>query len=1288
MKKFIVLVICALIGMLSIPHVTLWNFSLGSETTEAATQLGITEGSSCKKYSGVSTDDFFDSFYTNGQIRCGFTSPPDTFYKIQCRFDSQGTNTKWTKTDAVAFTSQDACAFDCKNTQYCTEPRLVVWAQRGGLSAPQIPDGSTTNLPDPNDVNDRISIETRNENPNQNNLDRSVQHVIKYQIVRGANKFFNSQPCTIDPTGCGFVVSNLQEGDIVQYWSEMTFAETNDASAYIRAPSPPSYQRDYKYFTISGQAPTTPSPSSGTLNIAANPSPPTAGSTVQLIATTTNVKTADVQSHVINWEMYQGTAYKGGQRNIQCDINYPQQTYPGCSIPVRLQAGWNGYELRFSSQLTFKSGTGLSPLDSSTQRVTISSTTSPTPGTGLTVSESPINLNVGQAKSVTISGGTPPYILPPFVSTYAMPAISGSSLIITGVADGTSTFTLGDGAGNSVDVSVTVGSGTPPPGGGTTSGGMTYTVTPSSPTTNNLVTIQFLSVPSTVTSLDFQMIDPQSGVPGFTPPRVFQGVCPPSCQATFTPSKVGTYHFNIKAKAGNSEVASIIGGSVDVAASGTTPGTGTGYCCAVRNGNGFTYDTTITTQDACTQANGIFGNTCTNAQSIACSQYCTTGGFGNTGTCNPATSGATALSFQNICLNPVTPCVCQGTATQNAANVPCESACYTGSSVGGYLSPTYSASASSLPVGVCTNNPQYLFLAVGTASAATTSGTTYNQQPRALGMAGQHGCNSDETCWCTYVNTASFTANKPATAATLPGTQTAGTWRHPNDITASAPTATPNDHDCSAASNATITASLGIAGTTQTSGTSSTAVSRLIQAGETVTITGKVTKMSDTCKGYKYTCTTMQQLGCESHNRVLWTSLSYKDCPSGTTQIQGSAQGEGRHANWRLIAAAAVIAVTWGAAAAAAGPITSAFYTGQSVQGAVFAGAVTSGIGAAVDGSRCGTNQQGVGAGVATTMYNMWQAANARQCSNLRQNNCGSQAGCTWNGNQCVTRSGTTTTSTTGNGFEGNSCSSDSNCAAGFACNSGASGCACTSSTLRPGSCGHTGGTIGSPSGTGVNMGCVNPGEVCVDDNSCYGAGSSYNECWENGAQGVCCLSGPTGGATAKPTIDVTGNAVANPTLPVTGMNVPTYAGGTVPTDGLLLPPASSGAAAASSAYAPLAGAGTSMALNYLPTCPTADEIIGCFSVCGKTYETQIAASPLCNQGGPVIGFTAATYPCVQGTCGAYDNKRVKIDIRGPDGLTVIEDYVTTDSLGDFSYTFQAPAADGEFTAIVSVPKD
>jgi hypothetical protein len=109
-------------------------------------------------------------------------------------------------------------------------------------------------------------------------------------------------------------------------------------------------------------------------------------------------------------------------------------------------------------------------------------------------------------------------------------------------------------------------------------------------------------------------------------------------------------------------------------------------------------------------------------------------------------------------------------------------------------------------------------------------------------------------------------------------------------------------------------------------------------------------------------------------------------------------------------------------------------------------------------------------------------------------------------------------------------------------------------------------------------------------------------------------------------------------------------------------------------------------ALNMMASSIPKQESQPCFRVCGEQYNSTVGYNPLCHEGGVVIAFKNATYECSKGACGAWTSKKIKIELRGPSGNVVMTDTTTTDANGHYSYTFNAPNADGQFTALVVVP--
>ncbi|MBI4162984.1 MAG: hypothetical protein HY513_04835 [Candidatus Aenigmarchaeota archaeon] len=94
-----------------------------------------------------------------------------------------------------------------------------------------------------------------------------------------------------------------------------------------------------------------------------------------------------------------------------------------------------------------------------------------------------------------------------------------------------------------------------------------------------------------------------------------------------------------------------------------------------------------------------------------------------------------------------------------------------------------------------------------------------------------------------------------------------------------------------------------------------------------------------------------------------------------------------------------------------------------------------------------------------------------------------------------------------------------------------------------------------------------------------------------------------------------------------------------------------------------------------------------CFNVCGKDYKSHDPSNPFCDKGGPVLGYKAVEYSCSQASCGPARSKKVSIDVKSGEGSRIQRADTSTDALGSFSYTFNAPPQDGDFFVFVKVPK-
>lgn len=92
------------------------------------------------------------------------------------------------------------------------------------------------------------------------------------------------------------------------------------------------------------------------------------------------------------------------------------------------------------------------------------------------------------------------------------------------------------------------------------------------------------------------------------------------------------------------------------------------------------------------------------------------------------------------------------------------------------------------------------------------------------------------------------------------------------------------------------------------------------------------------------------------------------------------------------------------------------------------------------------------------------------------------------------------------------------------------------------------------------------------------------------------------------------------------------------------------------------------------------------FSVCAKEYKTQIAAAPVCAQGGNVIAYQEGRYKCQAGSCQAFADKDVEIKVYDSKGEIVAQTTTRTDATGKFDYTLTAPQLEGEYSVLIVVP--
>ncbi len=690
--------------------------------------------------------------------------------------------------------------------------------------------------------------------------------------------------------------------------------------------------------------------------------------------------------------------------------------------------------------------------------------------------------------------------------------------------------------------------------------------------------------------------------------------------------------------------------TIQISESGTDTVTGDG-CCATKSGDTWTY--AVSTAAAC-NPNGdniLFRpggqpSACQALENRICPVYCqeqsrrggrcTTDRFGASsqdefypGICDSQTQGLTKW------------CQCGGIDTSaQRRNEPCSSACLTSNRYGGFGASAFgnpfgSGQSLSIPTGVCTDNPQSLVVGA-TIVTQTQAGSSYTRQPYPAvpGGYGDHGCDASERCWCVTFDFGSSTQyqSPPTTlpGATIPGTGCTQNWCPP-DMIQDAPQKQPNDRRCDIAVNATIEASFGSAqlapgdgGATQITGL------RLIQAGEPVTIVGHVTKLADHCAGYSFTCREQRELTCEGHNNYFWATYEYQDCPREFPEKLHE-EGEGRRANWRAIVdAVGVIAAT----------ATGNFQIAGMAMGDMMASFTTCGNAARDPANPLlvagGSLAAGAVAGHTPGQNTQTQTQTQATCNALNIQQCGQTPGCMIQGTSCVPVGTTTTTPP-----------------------------APAPPTTTP----PTPPTPPAPTLTPQQQECIN----CVSPGGKWyhpsdGFCSTTQRSGEPAIWNVAgCMGMTTGAATANPTFNlITAYVMTDPAFSITGMQT------------------SGGSESSGGGMNPMVMQAIQLAMSQLPGCELKDP---CFSVCSKEYTPPVGPAPTCNRGGPLIRYDEIDYFCGLGDCGPFAGKGVNVKIIGPNGKTAIDDIVKAGADGDFSYTFKAPAGDGEFTAIVSVPR-
>ncbi len=279
-------------------------------------------------------------------------------------------------------------------------------------------------------------------------------------------------------------------------------------------------------------------------------------------------------------------------------------------------------------------------------------------------------------------------------------------------------------------------------------------------------------------------------------------------------------------------------------------------------------------------------------------------------------------------------------ATGTGSGQTCNDQCFARTSVsrgaGGNI-------GGSVPIGICST--QEIALATSAISGAGSNvGVGVGGQTFSIGKGLQFGCNANEWCLCQRFGVA-FNVNNQQNnqqgttglqgfnTASVPGTR--GSLPDPADVTDTAPRKPANDVICSEVSRVTLEADIN---------------PKLVPTGTQLTITGTVTKFSNTCNGVQYECRFQYNAGCEVDQGFFKTCIIPKDC-SPDVEIPGGKKGPICSTNWMRIIGLALMVVAVATivfSAAIAGALSGLFASGGSVsQGAVvLTGASLAGTGA------------------------------------------------------------------------------------------------------------------------------------------------------------------------------------------------------------------------------------------------------------------------------------------------------------------------------------------------------
>ncbi len=338
-------------------------------------------------------------------------------------------------------------------------------------------------------------------------------------------------------------------------------------------------------------------------------------------------------------------------------------------------------------------------------------------------------------------------------------------------------------------------------------------------------------------------------------------LCPPTCQKQMQGLKKGTYIFAANAQDSSGQYITWIGVSGNFDVSGTSGTVAAPQTCeqCLQDPKNF-FCATVST-NIFSQPNSL-------------------------GTCK--VNGNNDPTALNICVPPNSVRIDQARANECPKIPPCPQQCVN-YALSGYYG---NVPLGTVPVGTCSTISPAASGIGGTIGGINTGVTV---KPLTYGKGPIVGCDKlDDFCWCTIVNpTTSGGLGIFGTTnfglSSIPGTREVPKWPGDPDEIKNPKVAETNQLVCDAPSDATIIAKVR---------------PQLAQAGEQITVSGDVGRISETCTGYERTCRKITQVGCQIKDRVLWQTLSCNDCPAGSEWPGGksySCIGEGKRVRWSVV---------------------------------------------------------------------------------------------------------------------------------------------------------------------------------------------------------------------------------------------------------------------------------------------------------------------------------------------------------------------------------------------------